>query len=246
MAEMELDGVFIDMYGTLTSGDRAAVEAVCETIVRENNLTLTPHQLSISWGERFFKSIDCCTVDSFLTLLDLEIKTLRETMTELKVDMDPVPHCVKLQEYWRNPPLQPEVVEFLTTFKYPLCIVSNADHEDVLRVVRQHNLQVDHVVTSEETRSYKPDKVIFEKALKRTGWRRDRVLHVGDSLHSDIGGAMAAGIRNVWINRQHRIHDIGTHVPDFEFDSLLRFAESIHQLSGKVGEYASPGSKLPS
>ncbi len=87
---------------------------------------------------------------------------------------------------------------------------------------------IKHLVTSEDARSYKPHREIFEMALARTGWRRDRVIHVGDSLHSDVGGAMAAGIRSGWVNRAHRIHDIGNHQPDHEFVDL-------HGLTALVG-----------
>lgn len=221
---MELDGIFLDMYGTLTSGDRDAVESVCVDIVRDTGVAMSAHELSITWGERFFNYLDFCNGDDFKTLMDVERQTLRDTMSQLGVRIDAEPYCIKLQSYWQNPPLQPEVMEFFEKVKYPVCIVSNADHEDVLTVVNRLGLPVEHIVTSESTRSYKPDRRIFEAALELTGWRRDRVLHAGDSLHSDIGGAMIAGIRNVWVNRAHRIHDIGAHTPDHEVANLLELA----------------------
>lgn len=221
---MELDGIFLDMYGTITSGDRAAVEAVCVDVVRDTGLDLAPHELAIFWGERFFAFLDKCNGSDFLTLFEIERRTLTDTMHALGVSVNPDPYCLKLQHYWRNPPLQPEAVEFFNSIRYPICIVSNADHEDVVQVVKLHGLRVDHIVTSESARSYKPDKAIFESALQTTGWRRERVIHAGDSLHSDVGGAMAMGIRNVWLNRSHRIHDIGTHTADHEVADLMGLA----------------------
>ncbi|MBX3396110.1 MAG: HAD family hydrolase [Phycisphaerae bacterium] len=221
---MELDGIFLDMYGTLTSGDRDAVERVCTEVVRDTGVKLSAHELAIAWGDRFFHFLDFCNGAEFMTLLDVERRTLVDTMAQLGVAMDPEPYCLMLQEYWRSPPLQPDAKAFLESVKFPVCIVSNADHADAEAVVATHGLRVDHIVTSESTRSYKPDRRIFEAALAQTGWRRDRVIHAGDSLHSDVGGAMVAGIRSVWINRSHRIHDIGTHTPDHEFDDLMGLA----------------------
>lgn len=218
---MELDGIFLDMYGTLTTGDRDAVEAVCTDIVRDTGVTISAHELSITWGERFFHYLDFCNGENFKSLMDVERETLRDTMIQFGVSIDPEPYCLKLQAYWRDPPLQPEVRQFLDEVKFPICIVSNADHEDAVAVVKRHGLRVDHVVTSESSRSYKPDRRIFETALEVTGWRRERVLHAGDSLHSDIGGAIVAGLKSVWINRARRIHDIGTHTADFECADLL-------------------------
>ncbi len=217
---IELDGVFLDLYGTLTSGDRDAVESVCGDIVRDCGLSLSARELSVTWGERFLNYLDFCNGDDFMPLYDVELKTLRETMTALGVEVDGVPYAMSLQAYWRSPPLQPEAKAFVESFRFPICIVSNADHADAVAVLASHGLAVDHVVTSESTRSYKPDRRIFDAALEETGWRRDRVMHVGDSLHSDVGGAIVAGIRSGWVNRTHRIHDIGTHTPDHEFSDL--------------------------
>jgi 2-haloalkanoic acid dehalogenase type II len=225
---MELDGVFMDMYGTLTAGDRHAVETTCEEIIRQTGMSLSARELSVIWGERFFHSLDSCNGDTFETLFEVECRTLAETLAELNVETDPDPFARMLVEYWRNPPLQPEALEFLDKFPHPVCVVSNADRLDVEMAFARHGIKVAGLVTSEDTRSYKPDRRIFDVALEQTGWRRERVIHVGDSLHSDVGGAMAAGIRNAWLNRSHRIHDIGTHEPDHEFADLNEFAAFVN------------------
>ncbi|HWL93828.1 MAG TPA: HAD family hydrolase [Phycisphaerae bacterium] len=221
---MELDGIFLDLYGTITAGDRDAVEAVCEDVVRDTGIGVSAHDLSITWGERFFHFLDFCNEERFKTLFEVEQQTLRETMAMLGVAIDPDPYCRKLQCYWQDAPLQDDVKAFFDAVKYPICIVSNADDADAHAVIRRHALPVDHVVTSETARSYKPHPRIFETALALTGWRRDRVLHAGDSLHSDVGGAIVTGLRSAWINRARRIHDIGTHTADVEFAGLSGLA----------------------
>ncbi|MBN2563077.1 MAG: HAD family hydrolase [Phycisphaerae bacterium] len=226
---MELDGILMDLYGTLTTGDREAVERTCGCIVKDAGVSLTAGQLSIIWGERFLSALESINGDRFLTLFDLEVKTLVETMAELGAEVDPIPYVRMLVEYWQNPPLQPEAKAFLDGFNIPICIVSNADHADAEAALAKHSVKVHDLVTSEEARFYKPDPRIFEAALMKTGWRRDRVIHVGDSLHSDVGGAIAAGIRSGWLNRTHRIHDIGTEEPDYEFEDLNGLTALLRQ-----------------
>jgi 2-haloalkanoic acid dehalogenase type II len=216
-----LHGLFLDLYGTLTAGDRQAVEATCQCIVEDTGVPLSAYELSVTWGERFLNSMDFYNGSSFLTLAQVEEKTLRETMDALGVTIDPRPYIEQLMHYWRNPPLHPEVKEFIRRSPLPICLVSNADRADAEAALASHGLTLDHIVTSEDARSYKPDRSIFEHALRHTGWPREAVMHVGDSLHSDIGGALVAGIRSGWLNRAHRIHDIGTHVPDHEFEDLM-------------------------
>jgi 2-haloacid dehalogenase len=218
---MKLDGVFLDMYGTLTTGDRAAVEATCQEIIRDTGLALSARELGITWGERFFAAMDHANGDSFRTLFRLEADTLSETMATLGVAVDPDPYVARLTAYWKSPPLQPEAEKFLAEFRTPICIVSNADRADIEAALAYHGLHVAGLVTSEDVRSYKPDPRIFEAALQLTGWRRTQVLHVGDSLHSDVGGARGVGLRTGWVNRAHRIHDIGNHEPDYELEDLM-------------------------
>ncbi|MFH1418576.1 MAG: HAD family hydrolase [Planctomycetota bacterium] len=225
---MELDGVFMDLYGTLTSGDREAVEETCAAIVRDTGAPLTPGELSIVWGERFLRATESCNGDAFETLFELEQRTLVETMDELGLTVDPEPYARMLVAYWRNAPLQREAAEFLSRFEHPIFIVSNADQADAESVLSRHDIRLKGILTSESARSYKPDRRIFEIALEQTGWRRDRVMHVGDSLHSDVGGALAADIRSGWLNRTHRIHDIGIHEPDHEFADLNAFAAWVN------------------
>lgn len=227
MAAMQLDGIFLDMYGTLTAGDRAAVEAVCQRIVTDAGLAITAHELSVSWGERFLNSLNHCCGDTFETLFDLEIRTLQETMSGMGKTVAAHIYAEQLRDYWQAPPLHDDALSFLQDCPVPVCIVSNADDADVLAVVQKFDLPIAHVVTSERARSYKPDCRIFETALCETGWRADRVIHCGDSLHSDVGGARAAGIRSIWLNRAHRIHDIGTHEPDHVFDGLCDLGRAI-------------------
>ncbi len=227
---MSLDGLFLDMYGTLTAGDRAAVEAACEAVIQDTGIQLGAYELSVTWGERFFHALDFANGANFRTLTQLETDTLRDTLTQLGRIADPGPYVQKLTEYWRNPPLQPETREFLAAVGVPICVVSNADRDDLLMALRRHEITVAHIITSEDCRSYKPNRAIFDSALRITGWARERVMHAGDSLHSDVGGALVAGLRSGWINRAHRIHDVGTHVPDHEFADLMQLAEFIRGL----------------
>jgi 2-haloalkanoic acid dehalogenase type II len=225
-----LDGLFLDMYGTLTAADRAAVEEVCRLVIADTSVQISAPRLAVVWGERFFAELDHCNDERFQSLLEIEARTLRLTMAELGADIDPWPYARLLTEYWRNPPLQPEVPAFLAEFPLPICIVSNADRDDLACALERHAIRVAAAVTSEEVRAYKPSPKLFLEALRRTGWDRQRVLHVGDSLHSDVGGAKAAGLRSGWVNRAHRIHDIGTHRPDYEFADLMELLELVRSL----------------
>lgn len=217
---MELDGVFLDFYGTVAAGDRAAVVAICENIVQDHGLSLNAEDLAVSWGHRYFEAIETAVGDDFRLLAEIERDTLIETLALQGQRIEPDRYIAMFNEYLTRPSLYDEVREVLAALSTPVCIVSNADERELLLAVEHLGLTVDHIITSENARSYKPDSGIFQLALQRTGWRRERVVHVGDSLHSDVGGARRLGIAAAWVNRAVRMTDIGEEIPDWTWADL--------------------------
>ena len=87
----------------------------------------------------------------------------------------------------------------------PMAIVSNADGT-VAQILREAGVcqagpgplvEVATVVDSGAIGVAKPDPAIFTPALDALGTEAGRTLHVGDSVHYDVGGARAAGLRGV-------------------------------------------------
>jgi putative hydrolase of the HAD superfamily len=62
----------------------------------------------------------------------------------------------------------------------------------------------DVVVVSAEFGVAKPDPSIFEHALTQLGSGHEHAVMVGDSLVRDVDGAIAAGLRGVWVNRSRQ------------------------------------------
>jgi len=213
LGERPFDGLFIDFYGTIAAGDREAVEATCLRIVEACGLPIAPPDFAVTWGERYFATVARSNHKAFRTLYECERVSLRDTLAAFGQFPDPAPFLVDLEEYWHNPPVHEDAIEFLREVQLPTCCVSNADTKPLLAAIGRHRLRFDAVISSEAVRCYKPDPVIFHHALRALGLRPDRVMHVGDSLHSDIAGAAGAGIAATWIRREDRIHDIGEHKP---------------------------------
>jgi HAD superfamily hydrolase (TIGR01549 family) len=216
----ELQGLFLDFYGTVVGGDRQAVESACQAVIDAHALPMGADELALSWGRAYFRAIESPNGLGFRKLVDIERDTLIETLEPMigRVNVDrPV---AILQEYLAAPPLCEEVREVMAERKLPICLVSNADDLQIHKAISLHDLRFDFVVTSESARSYKPDRGIFGTALRLTGWRPECVIHIGDSLHSDVGGAHAAGLRAAWVRREGRISDIGTERPDLIWTDL--------------------------
>jgi HAD superfamily hydrolase (TIGR01549 family) len=96
-----------------------------------------------------------------------------------------------------------ELARALQSAAVPLIIVTN-------NIVAEQRIKLAHcgltdlvtsLVTSEEVGSVKPDRKIFDEALARAGVRADEAVMLGDAWSTDIVGALGAGIRAVWLNR---------------------------------------------
>jgi 2-haloacid dehalogenase/putative hydrolase of the HAD superfamily len=225
----ELEGVFLDFYGTVAGGDRLAVETICDAVITDHGLSLRACDLAMQWGHRYFAAIESCDGACFRTLVEIEKATLIETLTPLVGRVEVCGYIARLSEWLAAPTLYDEVREVLSNLDLPICVVSNADDRELHTAIERLELRFEHVVSSETAGGYKPGRRIFEFALQRTGWSRQAVIHVGDSLHSDVGGARAAGLRAAWVHRTDRIGDIGTEKPDWTWGDL----KPLLELNGK-------------
>ena len=227
MSARRFDAVLIDFYGTISAGDREAVEAASRGIVETCGLPVNAREFAIRWGDRFFEIIAKSNHESFRTLYECEKLSLAITLAEFGIKADPAPLVAKLEEYWLNPPVYADTFDFFNHVDLPVCCVSNADTKPLNTAIKSLNLPFDAIVTSEDVRCYKPVPEIFEQAVKTLGVKPDRVIHVGDSLYSDVGGAARLGITTVWVCRNNRIHDIGTCQPNYTIDTLAEMSNVL-------------------
>jgi putative hydrolase of the HAD superfamily len=86
--------------------------------------------------------------------------------------------------------------------------LSNIDNASLQSSCKRLNFRFDLIVTAEIVGAYKPDWPHFRIAvaeLAALGVRRERILHVGQSLRADITPANRMGIKCAWVNRPGRL-----------------------------------------
>jgi putative hydrolase of the HAD superfamily len=60
------------------------------------------------------------------------------------------------------------------------------------------------ITISTEVGAAKPDPQIFEIALKKHNISSQSALHIGDSWQEDYQGAIAAGLKAIWLRRKEQ------------------------------------------
>jgi len=97
-----------------------------------------------------------------------------------------------------------DLLEYLRP-RYRLFILSNGFHEVQMKKLENSGLApyFDKVILSEDAAFNKPQKGIFDYALRSTNSRKQESLMIGDAWTSDISGAKNAHIDQLWFNPKH-------------------------------------------
>lgn len=216
-----IKAVFLDFYGTVVHEDGEVVKKVTQEIFATGEVANKSDVGSYWWNE-FQRMFFSANGADFKTQRELEYQSLNKTVHHFKSVADAKVLSELMFEHWVQPPAFAESHQFFAMSPVPVFIVSNIDRADILQAVKFHDFKPRDIFTSEDARSYKPDKGLFEFALKNTGYSADQVVHIGDSLSSDVKGASTVGINAIWINRS------GKEVPPgvCAVDNLLKVFET--------------------
>lgn len=202
-----IKALFVDFYGTVVHEDGAVIKVITQMIKDTGDGSDTSDIDSFWWNDfqtMFFNSFG----DVFETQRELERKSLDHTIERFCSSADAIKLSDMMFEHWMKPPIFEESKEFFSKSPIPVYIVSNIDTSDIMCAIEYHGLNPAGVFTSEDARAYKPRRELFELALSETGLKPDEVIHIGDSISSDVKGASALGIKTLWLNR------FGKDVPD--------------------------------
>ena len=113
-----------------------------------------------------------------------------------------------------------ECLDILRT-KYRLGVITNGHAETQLPKLDSAALsRYFESVTTVDIGHGKPQVEIFEHALNLLRVDAGEAVYVGDYLHWDVGGANAAGMKSVWINRTQENREPAEPEPDAEINSL--------------------------
>ncbi len=137
---------------------------------------------------------------------------VRHLMSEALTGATPIPGAV-------------ETVQELHLVGVPLGIVSSAVYHPFLEwTLELFGIQEAFlaIVTSASAGFYKSRSELYEHAAATLGASPARMVHVGDSLRFDVGGASRAGMGTVWLREKR----VTTEEPAIEPDLTLTTLES--------------------
>lgn len=225
--------ILLDFYGTVVEEDEAPVVLTCNEIVKASNKSIELSEVVAYWWETFGDLFTNSHHASFRKEKELGQLALISAVKFFDADLDESKLTKSLSEYWDEywgkPVIFPEsrsVLAEINEYNIPICLVSNIDNDVLYSALEYNQLTFEMIVTSEDCRSYKPRPEMFQRALSLLNLSNHEVLHVGDSLRSDVKGAKSLGIPVLWVNRKKQsINQLEK--PDFESLNLNGVIELI-------------------
>lgn len=213
---------FLDFYGTVVHEDGEVVKKISQ-LIYETGKAESPSEVDSFWWKDFQNLFNNSYGNTFETQRALEKKSIKHTLEKFASNENIDKLSNYMFEHWVKPPIFEESKKFFEISPLPIYIVSNIDANDVLRAIEFHQLSPSGIFTSEDAKAYKPRKELFELALNTTGLHADEVIHIGDSLSSDIKGASSVGIKAIWLNRFNKENSCGV-------DSITNLLEALDKL----------------
>jgi putative hydrolase of the HAD superfamily len=154
----------------------------------------------------FFTTSEPVDGGDHLTALECRIKSLCGRQ-DLQLGQKELRHIADtIAEAWQiHISIDPETIPVLTALKQnkTIGLVSNFDHPPHVRdILADYKLEsfFDTIIISGDVGVKKPNPAIFSFALEQTGLSKNEVIYVGDT-NEDVDGAMAAGIRPIFLAR---------------------------------------------
>jgi putative hydrolase of the HAD superfamily len=134
-------------------------------------------------------------------------------------------NSIYLKHRFEDIELYPDVLPMLDSIagRYVLGLVSNGNSYPERCGLRG---RFSFVILAQNVGVEKPDPAIFQAACREVCCSPEQLMHIGDSLATDVAGARRAGAMSVWLNRDWIPNHTGIQ-PDHEIHSLIELEDFL-------------------
>lgn len=210
--------IIFDVYGTLISTGTGSVDAA-RKILKNKNVSITPEEFYGKWKILHREHIDNLT--SFCNEESIFEADLKELYKIYNIDGDYKKDVSFMLNTLGKRKAFEEVKNVLNILSksFVLCIGSTTDDIPLFSDLKNNDINVENVFTSQSMQIYKPKTEFYKKILDSINANADEVLFVGDSLVDDVLGPQKLGIKTCWINRKNMALKDGVK-PDYIINNL--------------------------
>lgn len=192
--------IFFDFYGTIVKEDDDYIQKVISHIIDNTKTIIKKEEILSLWNHEFKRLMNASNENNFLSIKEIEIKCIKMISNKVKSKINIEEKAEIIFNCWRKPEPKTGIKDLLLNLKCKYFIVSNTDDDEIHQAIKYLKINPYAIITSEETKSYKPDHRIFDIALEKSKISPEKILFIGDSYFSDIYGSHNVGIDSLWLN----------------------------------------------
>jgi 2-haloacid dehalogenase len=189
-----VDAVFLDLFGTLLS--LRALDDASEALAPGRGAEFATRwrlrQVELSWLRT--------AMDRWVDFDQVTADALASVMAELGIPADAAA-VSRAAGAFRDLPVRPEVprvLERLRSSGLRTGILTNASRATLDEVLARTGLTVDHALSADPARRFKPSPAVYTLATEATGLAAERIGFVTGNAW-DAAGASAFGFRVAWL-----------------------------------------------
>lgn len=195
-----IKAIFVDYTGTIIREDNKYVIEAAKLVACNSEISGT-REVLMRWWELVRDLENQSYQDTFLTEEEILVKAFDVFKNRYSVTLEPAIFYSLVHKAWSKAPIFEDVNPFFDKCRLPIYVITNNAAEDVGIFLVDNNLRCSGIVSGNMVRAYKPHREIFEKALEISGCKPDEVIHIGDSVTSDVKGALGVGITPILLDR---------------------------------------------
>lgn len=227
-----IKAIFIDYTGTIMEETGKEMTEIVRRCCQNSNVKDSKEVLSYWW--KHLKEYEQKSYqETYITEDEIVDRLLEKCEKELGLKDDFEQLHRLFQEFWMHAPAFADTKEFFETCSLPIYIISNNGCAYIEESMREKDLHPAGIISGDMVRAYKPHREIFEKALEVSGCKACEVLHIGDSVESDVFGAKAVGICPVLLDRSAK----STWTEGRVIHSLKEVRAVVEEKNRQDGEY---------
>ncbi len=206
-----IKAIFIDYTGTMVQEDEPCTRELLSYFISHSDLKDPKEILKVVWGK--VKEIESeCFGNAFVRIDERTDRILSYCVENCGLDGDlSYMHSV-WSKIWVHAPLFDDVKPLFERAELPIYVLSNDDLCYLEESMKLKDLHPAGIISSEMARACKPNRAIFEKAMEIADVKPDEVIHIGDSITSDVEPAKKLGITPIYISRNKAAELTGVRV----------------------------------
>lgn len=196
-----IKAVFLDYTGTIIEEGGPDGMEMLKRCWKNSDIESMEAMLAYWW--KLIKAYEAVSYkESYITEDEIVDRALAECAEKIHLKENFAELHRLCQRFWMYAPAFPDTKEFFDKCSVPIFVISNNGLSYVEEGMRDKDLHPAGIICGDMVRAYKPHEEIFLKALEVSGLNAEEVIHIGDSVTSDVAGAVRAGITPVLLNRQ--------------------------------------------